>query len=146
MTVWIDGSEFIESMHTLEGAIYNAAAQALRASIKDTVDHAKATTMFKDRSRVTRGSVNGVANGLEGQVSAGGASKWIEDGTDPHEIKAKRGGALRFEVGGEVRFAKRVHHPGTKSLPFMTEARDFGERSLEYGIEYLLDEAIKRSK
>jgi hypothetical protein len=45
--------------------------------------------------------------------------KMLEDGTKPHDIRPVRAKALRFSVGGDIRFAKVVHHPGTKPMPFM---------------------------
>lgn len=50
-------------------------------------------------------------------------SLWLEEGTPPHEIprpgESLSGQAMRFEIGGEVIFAKRVQHPGTKPLGMM---------------------------
>jgi hypothetical protein len=43
----------------------------------------------------------------------------LEEGTRPHDIVPIRAEALRFMLGGNVVFAKRVHHPGTKPMPFM---------------------------
>jgi len=39
---------------------------------------------------------------------------WVREGTDPHEIRPKNKLALRFMIGGQVIFAKKVNHPGTK--------------------------------
>lgn len=56
----------------------------------------------------------------------------VETGTRAHEIRPRNRKALRFpadkasarlsgapRVGGRVRFAKRVMHPGTRAQPFM---------------------------
>lgn len=55
----------------------------------------------------------------------------VERGTRAHEIRPKNRKALRWAVGGnarlsgsprsggQVRFAKRVQHPGTRAQPFM---------------------------
>lgn len=146
MTARIDGKQCADDLATLNGAIVNATAQAVRGAVKDTVDHARATTLFNDRSGKTRQSIRGEANGPEGEVKAGGVAKFLENGTAPHEIKPRRAKKLRFVVNGEVAFARKVNHPGTAERPFMTQARDLGEKSLEYGLEFLVDEAIKRSK
>ena len=83
---------------------------------------------------------------LEGQLSANTRyAFWVENGTQPHVIRARNAKALRFVQNGAVRFATEVHHPGTAPRPFMQHARDVGERSLDYGIEYLVGEAIKRT-
>lgn len=55
---------------------------------------------------------------------------YVEHGTRPHTIVPKRRKALRWaagnarlsgapRAGGNVRFAKRVQHPGTRAQPFM---------------------------
>jgi hypothetical protein len=59
---------------------------------------------------------------IRGAVTAGGATQFLEKGTRPHIIRARRAAALRFEMGGRVVFARSVHHPGTRARPFLTEA------------------------
>jgi hypothetical protein len=50
-------------------------------------------------------------------------ARWVHEGTRAHDIVARRKQALRFESPkGFIRFAKRVHHPGTKPRPFLTSA------------------------
>jgi HK97 gp10 family phage protein len=48
--------------------------------------------------------------------------KYVEYGTAPHTIVPVRAKALRFAVGGDIVFAKKVNHPGTKGKPFMEPA------------------------
>jgi HK97 gp10 family phage protein len=43
---------------------------------------------------------------------------YVERGTRPHIIRPRSARALRFMVGGETVFAKKVKHPGTKPQPF----------------------------
>lgn len=48
---------------------------------------------------------------------------FVHDGTRPHRINPRRpGGVLRFEIGGQVVYARYVNHPGTKGRPFLSEA------------------------
>ena len=49
---------------------------------------------------------------------------FVERGTRPHIITPVRAQALRFEIGGEVVFAKLVRHPGTKPQPFVRETAE----------------------
>jgi hypothetical protein len=46
------------------------------------------------------------------------------DGTEPHMIYPSRRKYLRFIQNGQVRFARKVHHPGTKGSYFLTRALD----------------------
>lgn len=65
--------------------------------------------------------------GLHGVVTCDHpAVKFVLDGTRPHVIRPRRAKALRFEVGGEVVFAKRVRHPGTRKNDFMGRALRLG--------------------
>lgn len=65
-------------------------------------------------------------------TSAAGAAIYLEEGTRPHEITPHAAKALRWAAspggrtlgggirsGADVRFATKVHHPGTRPYPFM---------------------------
>jgi hypothetical protein len=48
---------------------------------------------------------------------------FMEVGTRPHVIRPRNpGGWLRWFEGGKVRFAKVVHHPGTRAQPHLRPA------------------------
>lgn len=50
---------------------------------------------------------------------------FVERGTAPHIIQPRSpDGVLRFEVGGEIIFAKYVNHPGTSPTFFIKTARE----------------------
>lgn len=51
---------------------------------------------------------------------------FVLNGTRPHLIRPRRKKALRFEVGGEVVFAKLVRHPGTRPNDFLGRALRLG--------------------
>lgn len=55
---------------------------------------------------------------------------YVEYGTRAHMIRPVRASALRFEVEGEVVFAKLVRHPGTKPQPFVRETAEEVERQV----------------
>jgi len=67
-------------------------------------------------------------------------ASYLNDGTKPHVIRPRRKKALRFVTGGgEVRFAKKVNHPGNKATHWfdnaiekaITESKDELRASLE---------------
>lgn len=61
-------------------------------------------------------------------ISTHPATRYVHDGTQPHQIRPRRaGGMLRFEVGGRIVFARVVNHPGYRGDDFLTRAlRDAG--------------------
>lgn len=46
----------------------------------------------------------------------------VHEGSRPHTIRARKRKSLRFVVGGQVIYAKAVHHPGTRPRPFLRTA------------------------
>lgn len=50
------------------------------------------------------------------------AALYVTGGTRPHVIRPVRARALRFTVGGQVVYARLVHHPGTKPNDFLRQA------------------------
>lgn len=47
---------------------------------------------------------------------------FVHDGTRPHIIRPRNAQVLRFQVGGQVVYARVVHHPGTRARPFLDRA------------------------
>lgn len=61
--------------------------------------------------------------GFKYTVSAGAKHAiFIEEGTRPHIIRARRKKVLMFYQDGKPVFTKEVFHPGTKESPFMSRA------------------------
>lgn len=56
---------------------------------------------------------------------------YLEFGTEPHVIEAKRAPVLVFEANGSTVFTKRVNHPGNKAYHTIENAFDDGAEHLE---------------
>ena len=52
-------------------------------------------------------------------VSAGYGARFLDKGTVPHELRARKVRAMKFNVAGRPMFAKHVRHPGAKPQPFL---------------------------
>lgn len=56
-------------------------------------------------------------------ISTNEHTLFVHEGTRRHFIRPRRrGGVLRFQVGGRVVYARVVNHPGYKGDPFLTKA------------------------
>jgi hypothetical protein len=143
----IHTKEALEAVKRLEADILATTRQSLRDSAELAMQLAKNTQAFKDRTGKLRSSIIRVERSeWEQTVKAGGSQAryalFVEEGTHPHEIAARRREWLRFEQNGQVRFAKRVHHPGTKPTNFMLSARDKAEERLTTWVSNGITNAI----
>jgi hypothetical protein len=133
------------------------------AAMKDAEARAKQAP-FKDGTGDTRRSIEGGLAGPRAQDTVEGfiradsvGAGFLESGTAAHVIEPRKSRsrdqagastrrgqrALRFEVGGDVVFARRVQHPGTSPVHFITEAMtedEFGRR-INATVERVLDDA-----
>ena len=148
MSVTFDLREFEQAFDLLRAGLRNGAHQALVSAVKAAHESARTTDLFKDGpdARLRRSIVMTIPEPLEGQIKAGGAgapyARFVESGTQPHDIRPKRATTLRFTVAGQVFFRRLVHHPGTAERPFMARATAVGEQTLEYGLEYFSEKPI----
>lgn len=130
----------LDGLHAaLEAKLSGMIQQAVDQLAKEAANRARRAT-FQDRSGVTRQSIEGgLSEGettdkqIVGILKAGGAAIFLDGGTVAHDIrpKSKGRGRLRFETaGGDIVFARKVHHPGTRANPFITEAMSQNEFSV----------------
>lgn len=144
--VAVESRAALRGLETLSAGVVQAIELTLRSAVAAAEGSAKGTERFKDRSGDTRGSIHGEAHGLTGFVQAGGAARFLENGTPPHIIRARNASVLRFEVAGRVLFRRMVRHPGTAPRPFMHDAAERGAIAAEYGAEEFLNYAIARAR
>jgi len=105
----------------------------IKQFIRELTEYAYVIMRFEKAPKRTgrlRRSIKRRKHGYTGEVTVGVPyAAYVEFGTRPHVIRPVRARALRFKVGGDVVFAKLVHHPGTKPNPFM---RRTAERTLKH--------------
>lgn len=128
----VDVEQTVKDLDRTKTDLVAATRQVLGQLAAFAASQARATTTFKDRTGNLRGSIRrGQKSTWAVFVKAGGRpapyGKFIEEGSKPHEIRARRARFLRFEQHGQVVFRKRVFHPGTKPARFMQSARDAAE-------------------
>lgn len=101
-------------------------ASALQRTSVAAATYAKLSKLYKSHTYGLRKSIrHQLVNEFHSKVSANAKyAGWVEDGTQPHPIRARRKKALRFVQNGAVTFRKSVFHPGTKPRPFMKEAQE----------------------
>jgi len=121
----IDGSGLVNWCKETAAKLQSQTQQALQRTATTAATYAKLSRLYKSHTYNLRNSIRTRVSPGKAQVSANARyASWVENGTRPHEILPRRKKVLRFVQHGEVRFAKRVFHPGTKPRPFMQEAQD----------------------
>jgi hypothetical protein len=153
LTVEVEGiEELLQDWNEGLEAVARGLDTGVRLGIREGIDEAKATRRYQDRtgdltdglgSQLTSGGIGYSGGEIAGEMYAMAPySRYVNDGTKPHEIRAKKGGWLAWEAPqGDWHFAKVVQHPGTKPYGFMTVAFFKCEavivRETELGIERL---------
>lgn len=117
----------------------------IRAGVQHAVDEGIAeairTKQYTDRSgKLTKSlratTAESIPLGAEAEMVAGEKyASFVEGGTKPHIIEARRAQALRWEDAEGVHFARSVQHPGTSPRPFMGQAYLKAERVLERDLD-----------
>lgn len=143
--VQLDVARFIAALKATDERVRVAARQTLGQGAAYAVARAKATTKFKDRTGALRASITrGQKSTFHHFIRAGAPhAVFVEYGTRPHAIEPRRARVLRFVQAGQVRFAKRVWHPGTKPTHFMDDAATEGARFLDWRMEEHIARALR---
>lgn len=110
----------------LNRTLTNASRRELREASRQVVNRAK--VLAPVRTGRLRSSIRAEPPrifSLRGSVKVGSDLEYaaaVNDGSRPHVIRARPGKVLRFQVGGQVVFARVVNHPGTKGTHFLDRA------------------------
>jgi len=68
---------------------------------------------------------------------------YIEEDTKPHVIEAKNKKSLAFKVKGQLIFAKKVNHPGTKGKYSFLHAWEFFQATFQPSVQDAVDAAFE---
>lgn len=72
--------------------------------------------------------------------------RWLEFGTRPHTIKAKKAPVLTFFVGGQKVRAKQVQHPGIKAGNFILPTYREHQKRIRKRVAAAINKEIKKAK
>jgi hypothetical protein len=143
----IDAAAFRESIMRASRELQAGARQALGQSAQMAVEAARSTPLFKDGKSTPhlRETISRVRSGPWAWAIKASAKHalFVEKGTKPHRIEARRRKTLRFVQHGEVRFRRWVWHPGTKPTYFMQISADLAGDSLVEMLERAADRAFR---
>lgn len=172
LTFEVDRRGFDEAIQRTKNSVQMHMQLAVRSAAEAGRDDAKGSTLFKDRSGRLRSEIvarllNRTTRSVEWEILSGAPwSRYVEEGTAPHDIRPKaahnlkgpvrqgqtrrasgrgphehivgRGRALRWVDGGTTHFAAVVHHPGTAPRPFMGQGYYAAERRIFREFELML--------
>ena len=121
---------FVASVKAAEKKLARDVIQAIKKSAETARDHAKATSLFKNRTGELRSKIKvRWAGSYHAQTHTGDTkhAAWVEYGNGfrrpgQEYIYPKKAKFLRFEINGQTFFRRRVKH--SKPRPYMAEARE----------------------
>jgi len=172
-TASVDLSGFRQQVARTMDVLQDAVPYATRIAAQEGAVEAKRSGRFRDRTgnlraKIVARFVRGTGRSVTWEILAGAPySKFVEDGTRPHEIWPKaqngysgptrkgqsrradndvgvgRGHALRWVSGGQTFFARMVHHPGTQPDHYMSPAYFKAEAVLYREIYVGIDKAAR---
>lgn len=115
----LEGLKKVEDVFEKVSQVYDVLAERTAKAIRD-----EAANLSPVRTGKLMASWNYVKIS-DGRYVVGSRmfyAPYLEFGTRPHVIRPKQARALRFEVDGEVVYARYVHHPGIKPMGFVRKA------------------------
>lgn len=146
----LDVSRNISDLRTFVGEhermLQHATHYAAEHEKRHVMDYPRFTPRTGKTQRATKARVLRARNGRLIRLSnARKVATFLEYGTKPHVIMPKKpGGRLVFRKGGQLIFARKVNHPGTRPYKFLYRAHRSGYRVLGESLEQGMRRAAMR--
>lgn len=110
----IDTKELDAKLGAFGAGLRSHVGAALREATSESLARISGGAYFQSRTGRTAQSFTASVRDFDAAVrSQSRIAVFLDQGTAPHTIVAKRAKALRFMVNGSVVFARSVRHPGT---------------------------------
>ena len=108
-------AQYIQKLNDVIEQTMKEAGEQVKQEVADT--SAFQGTVLRKTVKVSRLTKYSFQTSMDSKVAV-----YMNDGTRPHEIRARRVKFLRFQHFGITVFRKRVYHPGTQATHFFDEA------------------------
>lgn len=147
--VRINASGFREALETLGTDFVYLVGDALELGVDAAARDAFATNLYANHTWKLRSATRATINRTEFRGNITNSTKYasfVENGTKPHIIRARRARFLRFfwtRIGENVAF-KQVKHPGTKPRPFFKHAGEVGGARIHHELVTRFERATGR--
>lgn len=140
-------SELSKGIRHLAGEVNFRKAVAVQRAWQAWVSGPRSRARIHSHGRYRQG-IRAVREGQDGVVGTRVEYARIHElggKTKPHVIEPRRAKVLAFKIGGEMRFAKRVNHPGSRipARPSMAPALHIAEPAMRKLDEGHWDEAAR---
>lgn len=143
----IDTSAIAAAADRLRTEMAAATRDAVTATAQESLTRIQRPAYWRPHTGATgRSFVISVLSDTASRVSSSlKVAGFLNNGTSPHAIVARRAKFLRFVQNGAVRFARQVRHTGTKPKNFVDTEVRLGTIDLSEYAESALRRAIERS-
>lgn len=116
----LDRTEYTKYTKTTHGDVYKYLEKLARQL------EVRAKAQVNKRSGALAASIKSSVEQHDGEISIRIGSPLnyallVHEGTKPHVITAHGGRLLRFTVRGQIVYARRVYHPGTRPNRYLTD-------------------------
>jgi hypothetical protein len=143
LTVTLDTGELRSRLVSFSASLQGGLDDALGDVAQESLERIAGGFYWTNRTGRTASSFSVRRSGqLRYRLSSSSPiAGYLDKGTKAHVIEAK-GKSLRFVANGNVRFARRVMHPGTKALGFEQREAAQAEGILPDRFERVADKVI----